>query len=191
MRAKIDLTGERFTKLVVVELATSTQYNVHDRYWWCQCDCGSELKKIRQSHLKRKKIQSCGCEQFPLRSRSPYWKGCGEFSGTFFWTIKHGAKTRKLEFDITKKYIWELFLKQNRKCALTGIELQFASDWKTSNGTASLDRIDNSKGYIEGNVWWVHKDINQMKMDLTLSQFRDYCKKVSEISEREYSSLAQ
>jgi hypothetical protein len=56
-----------------------------------------------------------------------------------------------------------------------------------SDGTASLDRIDNSKGYIVGNVWWVHKDINTMKMDFPLEQFRSYCKRVSEIAEREYS----
>ena len=37
--------------------------------------------------------------------------------------------------------------------------------------TASLDRIDPTKGYIEGNIQWVHKDVNRMKMDFTETRF--------------------
>lgn len=40
-------------------------------------------------------------------------------------------------------------------------------------GTASLDRIDGARGYVEGNVWWVHKDVNVMKMDLEVDYFVD------------------
>ena len=32
-------------------------------------------------------------------------------------------------------------------------------------GTASLDRIDSTKGYVRGNIQWVHKDINWFKRD--------------------------
>jgi hypothetical protein len=48
-----------------------------------------------------------------------------------------------------------------------------------SETTASLDRIDSSKGYIEGNLQWVHKDVNIMKMDLSQVEFIDYCVKVA------------
>lgn len=109
------------------------------------------------------------------------WKGCGEISGKYLYIIKYGAKQRNIEFDLSIQYLWDLFLYQNRKCALTGIEIYFAK-YATKNGmleqTASLDRIDSSKGYIKDNVQWIHKDIQRMKMDLSEEKFLDLCQKV-------------
>ena len=171
----IDLTNQSFGKLVVVKLLSKTDKICHDRYWLCECECG-KLTKVRQSHLVNKKIKSCGCEQFQIGCKHPCWTGYGEFSGTFFTTIVHGAKIRDLEFSITKEYIWDLFLKQNRKCALTGLELWFSKFSGGNDGNASLDRIDSSKGYVEENVWWVHKDINRMKLEFPLEKLYEYCK---------------
>jgi hypothetical protein len=73
-----------------------------------------------------------------------------------------------------------LFLKQNRKCSISGESILF-SKWLHKKGerpTASLDRIDSTKGYIEGNVQWVHKDINMMKSNHTTKKFFNWCKKV-------------
>lgn len=99
-------------------------------------------------------------------------------SGTFFHSIECSAAVRNLEFNITKEYIWNLFLQQERKCAFTGEILVFSSHSYISNGTASLDRIDSSKGYIEGNVQWVHKDINVAKQDKTDTDFIQLCRRV-------------
>jgi hypothetical protein len=49
-----------------------------------------------------------------------------------------------------------------------------------STGTASLDRIDSSKGYEEGNIQWVHKHINFMKRTYSQEYFIDMCKKVAD-----------
>lgn len=53
-----------------------------------------------------------------------------------------------------------------------------SKDWNMSHGTASLDRIDSSKGYIEGNVQWVHKYVNVMKWDFSMEEFLDICRKI-------------
>jgi hypothetical protein len=45
--------------------------------------------------------------------------------------------------------------------------------------TASVDRIDSSKDYVEGNVQWLHKDINRMKWDLDTDKFIELCKLVA------------
>ena len=45
--------------------------------------------------------------------------------------------------------------------------------------TASLDRIDSTKGYSKDNIQWVHKDINCMKMDFSQQYFIDLCVKVA------------
>jgi len=69
-----------------------------------------------------------------------------------------------------------LFQKQNGKCALSGVEISLLK--KSGVSTASLDRVDSSKGYIKGNVQWVHKDVNFMKYNFDESYFLDMCKKV-------------
>ena len=46
--------------------------------------------------------------------------------------------------------------------------------------TASIDRIDSNKGYIEDNVVWVHKDINIMKNKFSKEYFLMLCKKIVE-----------
>jgi nicotinic acid mononucleotide adenylyltransferase len=99
-----------------------------------------------------------------------------------FTSIKKGAASRKIEFNITIEYLWELFLQQNKKCALSGMALSFADTRKNKNKkkTVSVDRIDSSKGYINGNVQWVHKTINIMKNSLSDEEFIEFCRKVSE-----------
>ena len=85
-----------------------------------------------------------------------------------------------MEFTITIDYAWELFIKQNRKCALTKMPLElFKVIHRKLQGSASLDRIDSSKGYIKGNVQWVHKDINWMKNNYNQPYFIKLCKKVA------------
>jgi len=41
--------------------------------------------------------------------------------------------------------------------------------------TASLDRIDSSKGYVRGNIQWVHIAINFMKHSLPEEEFIRWC----------------
>ena len=107
---------------------------------------------------------------------SKHWRGYEEISGSHWCNIKRCAKSRNIQFDITIDYIWNLFIKQERKCFFSGVLLSFGKCCKDKiNRTASLDRIDSSKGYIEGNVQWVHKDINCMKMKLSNQEFINFC----------------
>ena len=57
MPKPLDLTNERFGKLVAIEKAPSRSGKT---YWLCKCDCGT-LKEIQTSHLTSKATQSCGC----------------------------------------------------------------------------------------------------------------------------------
>ena len=69
-------------------------------------------------------------------------------------------------------------MKQDNKCALSGLHINFANDFK-ENGSASLDRIDNTKGYIEGNIQWVHKHVNNMKLTHDQDYFINLCKSIA------------
>src|SRR5437868_1347514 len=77
--------------------------------------------------------------------------------------IESGARARGHKIDITPEEAWQLFLDQNRKCALSGMKLMFKSRWDANDGTASLDRMDSNGDYTIDNVQWIHKDINLIK----------------------------
>jgi hypothetical protein len=88
---------------------------------------------------------------------------------TFFKKIQSNAIKRGLSFDLDIDYLWDLFLKQNKKCALTGVDINIVNATISKNhhlNTASLDRIDSSKGYEKDNIRWVHKTINHIKSDI-------------------------
>ena len=93
--------------------------------------------------------------------------------------ILEGAKRRRLEFTITPDYIQSLFDKQQGRCALSGLPLKLKTRYKDSEYTASLDRIDSSIGYIPGNVQWVHKHINKMKMEFDNDYFIECCRQIA------------
>jgi hypothetical protein len=171
-----DLVGKKFGRLLVLKFSHKSRCG--KTVWLVVCDCGVE-KKVSGNDLVCGSIGSCGC----LR------RGCGrkyymEISGSFFSKIKNGARIRNLEFTITKEYIWDLFIKQNRRCYFSGFELSFPGGRGDSVYTASLDRIDNTKGYIEGNVRWVHKRINIMRSVLDDSEFIKICKSITKNQER-------
>lgn len=172
-----DLSKEKFGKLQPISV--DGDRNRRRRvYWNCLCDCGNTIL-VMAGNLQKGHTKSCGCIQKAKNKNNKKWKGIGDISGSFFCHIKNGAKSRNLEFNITIEYIWNLFLKQDKKCIYTGLELEFAiTEFHRAgeHSTASLDRIDNNKGYIEGNVQWVHQDINYMRQNLKNEKFFNYCK---------------
>lgn len=174
-----DRTGHVYGRLTVLRLhieRTSTGKSI----WECWCSCGNK-KLVRGSDLHNG-TSSCGCAVKPGQSHAG-WKGYQEISGMAWSGIQVGAKSRGLIFELTIEQAWELFVAQDRKCALSGFDLSFSSTVKASDGTASLDRIDSSKGYTLDNVQWVHKRVNVMKMDLPDEEFVSWCKLIAQFSE--------
>lgn len=157
------MIGTRFGSVVVLNADKSKRRS----YFICKCDCGM-TKSIYGYHLKRGKIKSCGCKGAKaVGKNNPTYNGYEDISGVYWSKIKEGAKHRGLAFKLTKKYAWDLFIEQNRRCALSGVVLKFNSSFHVRDGTASLDRIDSSKGYVVGNVQWVHKIVNKLKSNLS------------------------
>lgn len=178
---KINIIGEKYGKLTVVSEHSKTR-NGHERYT-CLCDCGNSCN-ILKTHLRQNNTKSCGCD-FPKGKNNKNWNGYEEISGDYWYNhIIRGANgtkgRKKLDLSITKEYVWNLYLNQNKKCALSNIDIKFPTKGKDKSYTCSLDRIDSSLGYIEGNVQWVHKDINRMKNAFNQDYFIKMCKLITE-----------
>ena len=98
---------------------------------------------------------------------------------------KKRAKRYNREFDLDLEYLKELWDFQNGKCAVTGLDLIIKCFFKKQHKIAkspyqtSLDRIDNSKGYVKGNVRYVCYMFNIARNDFTDQQVLDFCFKVT------------
>lgn len=152
-------------------------------------------KEVNSYPRKIRKILKANSVEFRTKrcylsgEKNPRFTGYKDMQGTFLSSIKAGAKSRGIDFLITKEYIWRLFIAQDRKCRYTGIPLFFSRnniEHAMGHGTASLDRIDPAKGYIEGNVQWVHKRVNLMKGNMQEQEFLDFCEAIVKQNKDQY-----
>lgn len=170
----VDLTGKIFGFLTVVKrLPEKTKYR--GVLWECRCTCG-EIVNLPSNSLTSGNNITCRSAKCRKNWHNPR---VGEITLSHINSIRQNAIKRNLSFSVTPQYLWELFLAQKRKCVLSGMELSFASSatTRTSDTTASLDRIDNFKGYDVGNVRWIHKVINKMRSNCTDDIFIEWCRK--------------
>lgn len=153
-----------------------------------ECKCGNDAI-LPPSYLYRGKSQRCQrCKGDRLSALK--FKGVGELSSSYFTQIKRNAKHRNLTFNVPIQYLWDLFIQQEQKCALSGVEITLSKSYanKIRKGrtkgraiyeTASVDRINSNKGYEKGNVQWVHKTVNLMKNNLNQQLFIDFCNQIT------------
>mgnify|MGYP000591400501 CR=1 FL=1 len=71
---------------------------------------------------------------------------------------------RKRKLDVT---IQEKDLQQPNYCPVLGIPLVYNNKIKFCDNSASVDRIDNTKGYIPGNVHVISFKANRLKSNAT------------------------
>lgn len=176
---KLNLVGYEYHWLEVIKKSGSKNGQV---YWICKCKCGKELELPTRT-ITRNERKSCGCWMKSKQySRSHYlWSGYGDIHGKWWSNIQKGAANRSHKFELDIEDAWNLFLQQDRKCAYSGIVLKFASTMKKyTDTTASLDRINSSKGYTLDNVQWVHKTVNLMKQGLSDEDFKYWIKTIGD-----------
>jgi hypothetical protein len=173
------ILGQKFGKLTVEQFLKINKWG--QTVWLCRCECGKMTKGLI-SPLKSGNKKSCGCLDTIKGKERKSWQGYEDLSLTRFNKLKIDANKRKLEFAVSIEQLWKLFIRQNKKCALTGMDLSFGKGkWDTS-ASASLDRIDSSKGYTINNVQWIDKRVNFMKQQFSVEEFVLLCQKVAEHS---------
>lgn len=105
-----------------------------------------------------------------------------DFTGTGFKEALRRVRNRQKETNLTLEYLQKLWEQQDGKCAYSGVRLSHAlHTWKATRHKhkqppkhlqASLDRIDSSKPYEQGNVQFVSVLLNYAKSDLSDAEFR-------------------
>jgi hypothetical protein len=78
---------------------------------------------------------------------------------------RSNAKARGLEFTITVNDLhWPTY------CPVLGIKLAYVGKGERRDDYPSLDRLDNSKGYLPGNVHVISWRANRIKWDCTAKE---------------------
>lgn len=168
------LIGKQFNNWTVLEKTGLDTF-------LCRCSCGNEVVRYA-STLYSGASTGCSkcCRERYCGAATAAWRGKGEIPRHIFSRCRRHAQSRGLAFEVSIDHVADLYEKQGRKCAITGLHLLIGRrNGPPGSTTASLDRIGSSEGYIEGNVWWVHWRINNMKGNMQQGEFAAWCRLVA------------
>ena len=141
--------------------------------------CGVQQTYLRKNYAVEsealgKLCKACANNNPTNNAHKGYYKGV--LRASFAHKYKTGAETRGIEFSVSFEYLADLLIEQDFECVLSGESL----DAMELSNNASLDRIDSSMGYIEGNVQWVTAEVNMMKQSYSQDRFIEVCKAVAD-----------
>jgi hypothetical protein len=160
----------------------------------CECICGTK-RPVRTWHLLHSMTKGCRCTNIKGRYK---FNGYCDLSSSYYNSFKKHRIKKGFKWDdeVTIEFLWNLYIKQNKKCAISGVPIILIKNWSEQNKskklkiyqTASIDRIDSDGGYTVDNIQWVHKSINYMKGQLSNDEFIDLCKLIVNNNKRKNKS---
>lgn len=132
---------------------------------WCCKECYNSKPSISDNHFRARYDSNFRDMLFEQKRASRI----RNFVHAMWKAAKDRADKKGLEFNIEESDILIPTI-----CPLLNIPIEFGTK-EDYNSSPSLDRIDNTKGYIKGNVWVISKKANTMKNSATLEELHTFC----------------
>jgi hypothetical protein len=148
-RNLIDLTGQRFGKLVVISRESKYHRNAT---WRCLCDCGKETV-VRGDVLKRGTTQSCGCG-----------KGLKHGYHKQPWYASYKAMMERCYLPSSGNY--ERYGGMGVTVCEEWHDINKFAEWVETSGYVpglTIDRIDPLGNYEPSNCQWLTRSENSKK----------------------------
>lgn len=156
MPAAVDISGERYGRLVAIEYAGYLRVGSQPkRAFRFRCDCGAVVVRTLMD-VRRLDTMSCGCLKSDNLAKKPAHNRLSEGESSFrnlYYTYKRRAKAMGIEFDLSLDAFRNI---TKQDCSYCGAPpLQEKRAHRSSHGEYlynGLDRVDNSAGYEPWNV---------------------------------------
>lgn len=148
-------------------------------------ECGKYFDKEVRAFQKKAHVEGHDFCSLVCSGRHAAKRRFGNSVGFGFYVnmVRQRAKKRGLRFDLSSAYLSDLFKQQHGRCAITGITMVLNRNRQLRHigqmhlkqpNYASLDRIDNTIGYIRGNVQFVCLAVNYMRNTFSIHQVREF-----------------
>lgn len=96
-------------------------------------------------------------------------------------TSKESSEKRGLKWDLDYETLQSIYINQDGKCAISGEKLSFERvprKSKESRTLMTIDRIDNSRGYLKDNIQFVTLQVNQAKSSYSMEDLLIMCENI-------------
>ena len=172
----IDMTGQRYGRLVVLELEKRDDKHA---YWNAICDCGKTVV-VKRNELCRGKVKSCGCLRVDNTRRMKTTHGLKHLEEYGVWKHIRQRCTNKNDKDFNNYGGRGITV-----CDRWADFKNFVQDMGTRpTKYHQIDRIDNSKGYGPDNCRWATcKANNRNRRDNVVIEIEGVSKTVPEWAE--------
>jgi len=158
MTKKIDLTGQRFGKLIALnETEKRKSKNV---VWLCKCDCGN-LKEVGRDNLIRGHTRSCGCLYQTINQTHRDTRNGRAVRLYRIWR----NMIQRCNNPNAHNYKW-YGAQGVRVCLTWKKSYQIFKDWALSHGYMNgltIDRINGNGDYEPRNCQWLTLTENLQK----------------------------
>ena len=167
----IDITGQRFGYLTVLDRADNNAHN--QTRWRCRCDCGRETivvaAKLRNGHTT-----SCGCMGLRHATEAKIRHGDALFKNkSRLYTIWEAMKRRCYNPNCRP---YKYYGGKGVKVCDEWLEYPGFKSWAIANGytdSLSIDRLDSNGDYTPENCQWITMSENISRAKRLPKEVRD------------------
>jgi hypothetical protein len=168
----IDLTGQKFGKLLVLKDTGKRKHG--GSYWLCQCECGRQ-KEIKGASLRQGHTQSCSCKRRFVAGEAAF--------NRVYKSYLDGAKKRELNFSLSKDDIKILTKGNCFYCGAPPSQIRIGNRINGGYVYNGIDRLDNNRGYTTENTVSCCGICNLAKRKMTVQEFIVWIKRIHKYCE--------